>query len=414
MAKKVPKAIIVSAYDKDEIERESYNTGIEDILLKPVTQSGLFDSIIKIFGNLSSDKIFKKEESDSVQGMDSIRGARILVVEDNEINQQVAQETLENEGFLVELAGNGKEALHMVMEGEYDIVLMDLQMPVLDGYQATVEIRKNVGYDLPIIALSADAMKGTQERVLEVGMNDFVTKPINFTELFSALVKWLPEKEYTPAVQKKAKKDQQDDFPFEEFLPSFEATRVLSMLSDNQDLYSDILTKFRKNYVGFCGELFELIEKEDWGQVKKKLHTFKGVSGNVGAAEMHKEAVVLEKCSCEEKKKEFLEKLELIKRKIDKANMEIDDLMEYRNTLCDSDSDILEEGELAEELAELGKCIESFDMRAGEILKKIKNNVMRSGYENEYERLSELISNYDFENATIICEELMVKMEGKK
>ena len=152
---KVPKAIVVSAYDKDEIEDMCYSLGVEDVLLKPITQSTLFNSIMKIFGEKNIPLNLGDEAAEAVRDLEFIRGASLLVVEDNEINQQVVQETLVNEGFFVDLAENGKVALEMIQKNPYDAVLMDLQMPVLDGYQTTIQIRDNISKTLPVIALSA-------------------------------------------------------------------------------------------------------------------------------------------------------------------------------------------------------------------------------------------------------------------
>ena len=414
MGKRAPKAIIVSAYDKDEIEKLTFEMGIEDILLKPVTQSTLFDSIIKIFGSENNNPESSKESQSSVRKLDAVRGAHILVVEDNEINQQVARETLENEGFIVSVAQNGKVAVEMIMVNDYDLVLMDLQMPVLDGYKATEKVRKDISCELPIIALSADAMKGTQEKVLKVGMNDFVTKPINFDELFIALRKWLPQKDYISnnAADKKKKQKPDVKYPFNDFLTSFDTRHVLSVLSGNQGLYADILIKFMSNYSGAAEETKNMIESDDYAEVKKKLHTLKGVSGNIGAFGIQKDIVEMEAYAKNGQKKELLLKFSELKEKMTQAMLEIGNFADNIKTA--QKSDIMDEETLMDNLIEFGALIDSYDTNAENTLKKVKSTVEKLGYENEYSKLKKAISNYDFDEANIVYEKLMAKIKGSE
>lgn len=412
MGAHVPKAIIVSAYDKDEIEKLTLGIGIEDILLKPVTQSTLFDSIIKIFGGENYSRESSKDSDSSVRKLDAVRGAHILVVEDNEINQQVARETLENEGFFVAVAQNGEVAVEMIKQNDYDLVLMDLQMPVLDGYKATEKVRKDISRELPIIALSADAMKGTQEKVLKVGMNDFVTKPINFDELFIALRKWLPQKDYISNNAADKKKKQGAEYPFNDFLSSFDTQHVLSVLSGNQQLYADILIKFMNNYGGAAEEIKNLIESDGYEEIKKRLHTLKGVSGNIGAFAIQKDAAEMEAYADSGQKKELLLKFSEFKEKMTRAILEIGDFA--NNIKTAQEADVMDQETLIVSLLEFGELIDSYDTNAQIVLKKVKSTVEKLGYEDEYAKLIEAISNYDFDEADIVYNELMGKLEGSE
>jgi CheY-like chemotaxis protein len=123
-----------------------------------------------------------------------ITGARILLVEDNDVNQLVASKILGNAGFQVTIASDGQEAVDKIQANEYDLVLMDVQMPIMDGLTATKVIRDQGFKDLPIVAMTAHAMSNDRQLSLDAGMNDHVNKPINVTELFQTLVKWIPAK----------------------------------------------------------------------------------------------------------------------------------------------------------------------------------------------------------------------------
>ena len=125
------------------------------------------------------------------RSLDAVRGARVLLVEDNDINQQVAREMLQDCGLLVDVAENGEVALRMIREAAYDLVFMDMQMPVMDGVTATREVRKLDQFrQLPIVAMTANAMKQDRHRCLDAGMNDFLVKPIDPENLFSILLRW--------------------------------------------------------------------------------------------------------------------------------------------------------------------------------------------------------------------------------
>jgi CheY-like chemotaxis protein len=120
----------------------------------------------------------------------------ILLVEDNDLNQVIAKKLLEKKGFKVAVAGNGQEAIDMLRVQDYELVLMDIQMPVMDGIAATVEIRKMEGFrDIPIIAMTAHAMSGDREKSLGAGMNDHITKPIDVKTLHTTIVKWIRRRE---------------------------------------------------------------------------------------------------------------------------------------------------------------------------------------------------------------------------
>lgn len=187
-----PVCFLITAYVIEKIRDEAMQAGIKDILPKPISQSTLFDTIVRLFSNETVARVMSTMQDDRPNGFEAIRGAHILLVEDNEINQQVAKELLELEGFWVDVAENGRAAINNILQKQYDVVLMDLQMPVMDGYEATKLLRAEYKFtDLPIIALSADAMSGTKSATRKAGMNDYISKPIEKKELFLKLVKWI-------------------------------------------------------------------------------------------------------------------------------------------------------------------------------------------------------------------------------
>jgi two-component system sensor histidine kinase/response regulator len=202
---KSPHLVMVTAYGREEVLKEAGDAGIEDVLIKPVNASLLFDTAMRVLGaDVSERRSAGDAPSLLLEEMAAIKGARILLVEDNDLNQEVASEILTDAGFVVEIADNGQIAVDKVTKNSglpWDIILMDMQMPVMDGVAATVEIRKDDRFgDLPIVAMTANAMQQDKDRCLAAGMVDFVTKPIQPDELWAALRRWVKPKHRQEAV----------------------------------------------------------------------------------------------------------------------------------------------------------------------------------------------------------------------
>ena len=215
---KIPPIILVTAYGREEVMQQAEEVALDGFLLKPVNASMLFDAIMQAFGEaLPETSRAAQSHEKEAEAFESIKGANVLLVEDNEINQQVAREILESAGLKVDLAADGQEGVNAVKENNYDAVLMDVQMPVMDGHTATRKIREweggmwNEGKDpIPIIAMTAHAMAGDEDKSLEAGMNGHVTKPIDPDQLFSTLQNWIKPRE-------KPAREQQPVIPVEQF-----------------------------------------------------------------------------------------------------------------------------------------------------------------------------------------------------
>ena len=207
------------------------------------------------------------------------------MAEDNEINQQVAQEILQSEGCLVDIASNGQEAVDMTLQKEYDAVLMDVQMPVLDGYSATAKIRQDERTArLPIIAMTANAMAGDRDKSLEAGMNDHVSKPINVQELIGALARWTnkaqPGRQEEPETPLRRESGSGPD-GFD--LAGIDTRDGLERLGGNQELYRKLLVKFLENQADVLAQIRDALRQDRQEEAERLAHTVKGVAGNIGA-----------------------------------------------------------------------------------------------------------------------------------
>ncbi|WP_415714010.1 transporter substrate-binding domain-containing protein [Maridesulfovibrio sp.] len=291
---KLPKILMVTAYGREEIMQQAEEAGLEAFLIKPVNQSVLFDTIMGVFGHDVERKtkralLFSKEP----EGLNEIRGAKVLLAEDNEINQQIAVELLEKAGMVVDVVDNGREAVQSVLGNNYDLVFMDIQMPELDGLSATTEIREmGISADeLAIVAMTAHAMTGDRDKSLEAGMNDHITKPIDPDLLIATLVKWITPGErqfpdgYVSSTELKERELVESSLPLEG-VPGISVKSGLVKVSGNRELYKKLLTQFRAKYLGAVEDIREQLRSGDVETATRTAHTVKGVAANLGADDL--------------------------------------------------------------------------------------------------------------------------------
>src|SRR3954463_14321422 len=196
-----PRLVMVTAYGRQEVMKQAEEASFESVLIKPVTPSMLFDSVVQALSSEEHTPAGTQASTPTGFNFESIRGARVLLVEDNELNREVATGLLEDAPVTVNTADNGEVAIRMLEESNYDLVLMDMQMPVMDGLAATRAIRqKSQCNNLPIVAMTANAMAGDREKCLEAGMNDHLAKPIDPDKLFEALLRWISPRTAVPSL----------------------------------------------------------------------------------------------------------------------------------------------------------------------------------------------------------------------
>ncbi|MBF0271950.1 MAG: response regulator [Magnetococcales bacterium] len=294
-----PPVILVTAFGHDEVNTSSSREEVPWFLMKPFTASALLEMIAHAQGGRNLPRVREIHTKPVI-------GGRLLLVEDNELNQEVAKGILAMAGCRVEVAVNGVEAVEKVQTGGFDLVLMDVQMPVMDGFEATRRIRADQKWQtLPIIAMTANAMSGDRELCLRAGMNDYVTKPIEPHILYDTLLKWLPDTVEKPSPS------------LEEHLPSLpEATAVrtgktttlpplpgldtrmgLATMGGDETLYRNILSRFVHNQ-GEAGRVMtELLAKPDYATLERTAHTLKGVAASIGACGLRDAAAAIERAT---------------------------------------------------------------------------------------------------------------------
>ncbi|MDQ1331925.1 MAG: two-component system, sensor histidine kinase and response regulator, partial [Thermodesulfobacteriota bacterium] len=300
-----PHMLMVTAYGREEVFKEASMAGLEDVMIKPVSPSTMFDTLIHVMGGKCDEKKDEsQQEIQAVENLTAIRGASILVVEDNEFNQQIAKELLTDAGFRVNIAENGRKSIEMLDKQVYDIVLMDMQMPVMDGTTATREIRKDERFkDIPILAMTANVMEADIEKCREAGMWDHIGKPIDPDELFGKLLKWIKPRqidevqEATAVSIKATEKEETNPAPQVDLpeIPGLDTNIGMKRVMGKKAFYVDMLKKYIDNQGQAPAQIRQSIDADDYGTAERLAHTAKGVSGNIGASQLQELAATLEK-----------------------------------------------------------------------------------------------------------------------
>jgi hypothetical protein len=294
-----PPVVMMTAFGRESEVRRAEALGINAFLLKPVKAGRLRATLLELFGHAP-----EPEESGEVERVqaEGLEGARVLLVEDNLINQMVAAEVLEAAGLRPDVASGGAEAVDKAARGGYHAVLMDLQMPDMDGFQAARAVRALPGAAgrVPILAMTAHAGEGDMERCLEAGMDDFVPKPIDRGRLFRVLRKWigpaaerpLESRAAVPAAKKEAAPVAHAALPPE--LPGLDLADGLVRLGGKAALYRRVLAAFARNFAGHAKVVRAALEAGDRKAAREQAHLLAGAAGNVSARELRRLCLALE------------------------------------------------------------------------------------------------------------------------
>jgi len=410
-----PIIIMVTAYVREEVNKMVEEAGLDGFLLKPINYSILFDTIMQLFGkDIKPESKHQIKELEHLKKYEKFKVSKILLVEDNEINQQIASELLESVGLEVEIAQNGAIALEKVknsgIPSKYDVVLMDLLMPVMDGYTATKEIRKLDNYKtLPIIAMTADAMMGVREKCIEAGMTDFITKPINPDEVFSTISKWIVIKKEKTFLAKKNENNIKDEIviPKLEFINTIEGIR---RVANNKKLYLKLLKDFKNNYSNFVNELKSLVKNDKIEDSIRAAHTLKGVSGNIGANALQLVADNMELILKIPNNELFDETIIDLETELNKVINDLNFIEEKKSLVSDESLNDLDKNKFKYLLNEIIQLLKDDDFDASSKLNEILELETIGKLNEEIKKITSKVQNYDFVNALDLSEELLNKI----
>ena len=407
----MPHMMMMAANSSEEFINRAKEAGLENVLTKPVSASVLFDSVVRVLGGVvDGERTAGELPTDTIEQLATIKGTRILLVEDNDLNQEVATELLNDVGFVVDLAENGQIALDKVRAANYDLVLMDMQMPVMDGVTATMEIRKEARFkDLPVVAMTANAMQVDRDRCLAAGMNDHIAKPIDPEDLWKALLKWIkplhPSKaaaEVKPQANTNANTNVKPQTKAEQYadLPSgidgLDIANGLHRVLGKKSLYLSMLRKFIAGQKSAASEILQTLEGNDWDTAERLAHTLKGNSGNIGAIGLQQLAEELETAIRERQpRKDVDEHLDKLKQQLDYFITQLEHKLpeERVNTVITVDPKNLKavcdklEALLADDDAEASDVMEA------------NADMLNAAFPDHYRKINDGIRSFDFEAA---------------
>ena len=408
----IPK-VLMHPIHFDEKELNMMETlGFNSNVPKPLQISTLLSALQEAFGYpLTYKKVEKKEK-----GKIYFKEAKILLVEDNQMNQELAVSLLNSVGLTAMIATNGKEALDMLKKDAFDLVLMDIQMPIMDGLTATREIRAREDEyfkKVPILAMSARAFQKDTEECLEAGMNAHIVKPIDPTILYEEMAKFLPVAAETPHMGKSEVSElSQDDKEFLAYfqkVKDFDAESGLYHVNNDRNMFLKILQGFVRDYGGNSFNLRALIEQFHYEESTRIVHTIKGLCGTIGSNNVQKLAADLE-AELEQKQcdfsvyNKFEERLHSL---IEDLQIVLSDIVSEQNTPVQKTQDPEANKKLADAVKELKDAVDTCSStQCKRILDGIENIAFEPNQEVLLHKLKELLDDYDFSEASEILETL--------
>jgi len=400
-----PIVIMATGFSMDKLRSEASRSLLDAVLIKPVTPSALLDTIIGI--KFNTEEYLPTNLIELSQANSKTRGARLLLVEDNSINQEVACEFLERAGFNVSLAHNGLEAIEMVRNISYDAVLMDIHMPIMDGLEATRQIRMlPQGNGVPIIALSAAAMRQDQEEALNAGMDAHLSKPIEPNELIEMLERWI--KPGDRAISSKVE-DPPEDSSLPDSLDGFDLQEATQRLGGNKALLAKLLRNFAEAYASLPEQLTQLLENGKSVEASQLVHKLVGAAANLGGIQLTVTAKRVEAELKDDGKStslpDFFSELASIVEIIN-ANIKADKINAvHADEICPE--------EIINKLAQLSEALKEHDVPPAAILAELYAQLVEYLPQPQFLKLTAEIDSFDYSKAVVSIDAVLLSFKKR-
>ena len=398
---KPPVMIMVTAYGRDDLLDQAKAAGIADILPKPITASSLFDSVMNALGAGSGGNALKLDTAADADLL-PLAGARVLLADDNPLNQEVGVALLQDVGLRVDVAENGAVVLERLDRNSYDLVLMDMQMPVMDGLTATEALRRQKRFDtLPIIAMTANAMASDRDRCLAAGMNDHIAKPIDPDVLVSTLKRWIRPGWRTTEMQEVTSPATVIS-PLVSCLASVVGLDVatgLRLARGREKLYLHLLRKFISSEHDFPAQIRAALARGDRPTALRLSHTLKGVSGQIGAQTVRALAELLERAIHENEPPQVFDMLEeQIAEALGQLLPSLTRCLPGEASPAAPATTVETSRPLRDLCAQLLPLLQSADFTAGQLF-EAHQPLLQDGLKEAFPDIQAAISNFEFEQA---------------
>ncbi len=399
-----PKLFMVSTNNSEELSKHIERLGLDGLISKPITASRLLDNIITAFGLSGSLPVRRHEPTLNMKDVFALQGKRVLLVEDNDMNLEVATEFLEKAGVMVSSAANGQIALDKLNQQSFDLVLMDCQMPVMDGYQATRMIRQNPQWnELPVIAMTANAMAGDKEACLAAGMNDHIAKPLEVHVLYRVLLQYLTTNDVkslsTTSLGERA--DECEQWPEH---PELDIDRGLQLVQNSTRLYQMIFKRFITSQCDIADSIQQAMDNDNREDAVRFAHTLKGVAGNLASPRLVELALQLETAlTTEQPYQETLQQIDQLVASLCEAIE-----ARYSDNLADEkpNSELLSNPALINELEKICQSLDDADSDAVGQINAIQSQVTGELWA-QLSPAASMANQYQFDDAVDLIQQIL-------
>lgn len=417
-----PAILVVTAYNRDEVIADLSTLpkeSVQGVIVKPVNPSTLTDATMDAFGHHGLNQKQGATAADAPKNRSNLAGARVLVVEDNEMNQEIAEAILSKAGINISTAANGQEGVDRVKAEAWDLVLMDMQMPVMDGIEATEKIRADGRFnDLPILAMTANVTQADVQRCGDAGMNDHIGKPLDIDDLFAKLERWLPPKDELVSYGEAHRESQEvstnqqahdrteliagqeEDLRLED-ITDLDAVAGLRNCAGNPEFYRSMLLRFAKSQANIATEIKQYQDQGDSTTARRLAHTLLGLTGTIGATALKAQtALVQEALKSGEDHVAPLNQLDGILQPLITAILQLDRRQTARRSTDHQISSAVAQPEVVEAvLKQLSELIQDGDCDAKDLISELSGFRTQPNIDTALTALDDALSQYDFDSA---------------
>jgi signal transduction histidine kinase/DNA-binding response OmpR family regulator/HPt (histidine-containing phosphotransfer) domain-containing protein len=410
-----PHLVMVTTYGREEVLRQAEHASFENVLIKPVTPSMLFDSVVQALTDVRG-RAHEPQATAPEIDLSSIYGARVLLVEDNELNREVAIGLLEDAHLCIDQAENGAVAVQQLSQTDYDLVLMDMQMPVMDGITATKAIRSNPRFtSLPIIAMTANAMDRDREMCLAAGMNGHLAKPIDSEKLLEALLRWIrprtasasavsPSSALRASVSVSIPSTLSGDL----VIPGIDTASALKRTGGNRKRYESLLRRFADSQSHALDDIRAALAANDSPAAQRHAHSLKGASANLGVNALAEVAAAAEAAITSNHS--IVPALESLSRSLGLTIASIHAALPADAAPAGTPFPNADPSTVVQPLSELKKLLEADDGDASDFLLEARPTLSQVLTSSEIDSLSAHVANFAYSDALRSISEIAARL----